>query len=229
MRGLCLLNIFVNHVTLGVLHELSPSKLGFCDSADIFVFLAGISAFLAYGGASQGFDLGEARKRMWRRAAQLYLFNVGILAASFVILAASAAIAPMARPEFSPEAVASSTGWLTYLWHVLTFQQSIGFSMVLRLYVFLLLVGPIYVWLAARRYWYPARPGGAHLADRGPVRACRERQPDRRAAVDDLAAMEPGIRDRHQPGCRDPTARRTAVIAGVCAFPRSRSWWPALS
>ena len=158
VRGLCLLNIFVNHVTLGILHELSPSKIGFCDSADIFVFLAGISAFLAYGRASQEFDFGEARRRMWRRAGQLYLFNVGILAASFIILVTSAAIAPMARPELSPEAVASSAGWLTYLWHVLTFQQSIGFSMVLRLYVFLLIVGPIYVWLAARRYWYPLIP-----------------------------------------------------------------------
>ena len=158
VRGLCLLNIFVNHLTLGVLHELSPSKLGFCDSADIFVFLAGISSFLAYGGGSKPFELADAQRRMWRRAVQLYAFNVGILAASFVILAASALIAPTPRPEFAPQAVMSSAGWLTYLWHVLTFQQSVGFSMVLRLYVFLLFVGPIYVWLAARRYWYPLVP-----------------------------------------------------------------------
>ena len=158
VRGFCLLNIFVNHVTLGVLHELSPSKLGFCDSADIFVFLAGVSAFLAYGGTSRGFQFGEARQRMWRRAMQLYAFNVGILAAAFAIITASDALAPMGGATLPPHAVMSSAGWLTYLWHVLTFQQSIGFSMVLRLYVFLLIVGPAYVWLAARRYWYPLVP-----------------------------------------------------------------------
>lgn len=161
VRGFCLLNIVVNHITLGLLHELSPSKLGFCDSADIFVFLAGISAFLAYGASSNGFEFADARRRMWRRAVQLYAFNIGILAASFVILAGSAAIAPTARPELVPQVTMSSAGWLNYLWHVLTFQQSIGFSMVLRLYVFLLAVGPIYVWLATRRYWYPLVPAAA--------------------------------------------------------------------
>ena len=37
-------------------------------------------------------------------------------------------------------------------------QQSVGYSMVLRLYVVLMLVAPFYVWLAAKRYWYPLVP-----------------------------------------------------------------------
>lgn len=47
VRGICLVNIFVNHIENGYLTNLSPSGLGFSDSADIFVLLSGISVALA--------------------------------------------------------------------------------------------------------------------------------------------------------------------------------------
>ena len=169
MRGLCLVNIFVNHVTLGVLLELSPSKIAFCDSADIFVLLAGISTFLAYGSGREGWAWDEGRRRMWRRALTLYLANLIVIAASFLILRIGEAGAAPPSPELMPGALIELAGAISYWWHALTMQQSVGYSMVLRLYVVLMLVAPCYVWLAAKRFWYPLVPAallwlaGGHL------------------------------------------------------------------
>lgn len=161
-RGFCLINIFVNHVTLGVLLEASPSKIAFCDSADIFVLLAGMSAFLAYGPREgRAFDPAAASARMWRRALTLYLFNLAILAGSFLVFLVGGAGAPPPEPALAPPGVMAAAGAPAYLWHTLTMQQSVGYSMVLRLYIVLLIVGPFYLWLAARRYWYPLLPAAA--------------------------------------------------------------------
>lgn len=43
IRGFCLVNIFITHLSTSMIKEASPSKLGFSDSAEIFVLLAGIS------------------------------------------------------------------------------------------------------------------------------------------------------------------------------------------
>ncbi len=154
LRGLCLLNIFASHVTLGKVQELSPSKLFLFDAADVFVLLAGVSTFIAYGRT----DLGNGRQRMYRRALTLYLANIAIVAASFAILAAGGLGLP--GTSSSPHALVAAHGPLRYAWHAMPLQQSVGYSMVLRLYVVLMLVAPAYVWLARRRFWYPLLPAG---------------------------------------------------------------------
>ena len=174
IRGLCLVNIFVNHITLGMLLELSPSKIAFCDSADIFVLLAGLSTFLAYGPRAGGWDWEAARGRMWRRALILYFANLIVIAASFLIFSIGDTGAPPPSIALTPAVAIESAGAVSYWWHALTMQQSVGYSMVLRLYVVLMIVAPIYVWLAAKRFWYPLVPAaliwlaGGHflLADR---------------------------------------------------------------
>lgn len=37
-------------------------------------------------------------------------------------------------------------------------QQTVGYSAVLRLYIYLLLTSPLWLWLATRRFWYPIVP-----------------------------------------------------------------------
>jgi hypothetical protein len=160
VRGLCLVNIFVNHITLGTLLELSPSKIAFCDSADLFVLLAGISSFLAYGPRKEAWAWKEARGRMWRRALTLYGANLIVIAASFLILQIGSAGAPPPAPSQMPGALIESAGLINYWWQALSMQQSVGYSMVLRLYVALMLVAPFYVWLAGKRFWYPLVPAG---------------------------------------------------------------------
>jgi len=168
-RGLCLVNILVNHITLGVLLEGSPSKIALWDSAEVFVLLAGVSAFLAYGprdagggaGGGGGWDFPAARRRMWNRALTLYVANLAVVAASFLIFLVGGAGTPPPDPAAAPPGVMAAAGGASYLWHVLTMGQSVGYSMVLRLYVVLMLVAPLYVWLAGRRFWYPLVPAAA--------------------------------------------------------------------
>ena len=125
-RGLCLVNIFVNHVSLGVLSQASPSKIAFCDSADIFVLLAGVSAFLAYGPRSgAGFDVRAAQARTWRRALTLYLANLAIMAASAAIILLGAAGAGSPTPGIAPAALFAEPGM--HLWDAVSMQQSVGY------------------------------------------------------------------------------------------------------
>lgn len=153
LRGFCLLNIFVNHVSVGVLQTLSPSRYLLIDSADTFVFLAGISVALAYG--SGRLSPGEALARTWRRAGHLYKVNLLVVAASLLILCAGAALAPVPMLSDHPLQLLPEHGLPGYLWHLVTLQQNAGYSMVLRLYVLLMLAAPLYLWLASLRFWYP--------------------------------------------------------------------------
>jgi hypothetical protein len=161
VRGFCLLNIFVNHVTLGVVHEVSPSKILLFDSAEVFVLLAGISAWLAYGPRERGFEFASCGKRMWSRAAVIYLFALLTIAGGLAISVAGSLVAPPPDPTTTPVGLADRHGWPTYLLHLVTLQQSVGYSLVLRLYVFLMVLGPVYLWLASLRWYWPLIPAGA--------------------------------------------------------------------
>ncbi len=169
IRGFCLLNIFVNHLNSGMVQNLSPSRIMFADSADGFVFLAGISCFLAYG-ARDGAPLTALRpnrlwnrvwSRVWSRALSLFAVNTLVAALSIVILLIAGMIAAADVPEIEPGHMIAKYGIGTYVWHVFTMQEVVGYSVVLRLYVALLLAAPFYIWLAGRRFWYPLVPAGA--------------------------------------------------------------------
>jgi hypothetical protein len=161
IRGFCLLNIFINHLAVGSLRFASPSRVAFSDSAEAFVFLAGISCFLAYGPRGEAGLFPAQAGRMWRRARTLFLFNLSIIAATIALSFAGSAFAEPANPSILPPALIGDHGIVVYAWHVLTMQQTVGYSVVLRLYVALLLIAPCYVWLAAKRFWYPLVPAGA--------------------------------------------------------------------
>lgn len=160
IRGLCLLGIFINHITLGFLHRFSPINIMFSDAADVFIFLAGISSFLAYGGKPGEHYANSNTVKIWRRARLLFLVNSLIAVASIAILFAGDAVAPAAVPTSMPGHLIETHGAVTYLWHVLTMQQTVGYSVVLRLYVVLMLLAPVYIWLASKRFWYPLVPAG---------------------------------------------------------------------
>lgn len=160
IRGFCLLNIFVNHVTVGYLNGFSPSRIMFSDSAEAFVFLAGISCFLAYGGRGGAPFTSDNRSRIWRRAFTLFWINSIIALLSIAILLASGSVAAPVEPTIFPTELIKAHGIGLYLWHVLTMQETAGYSVVLRLYVVLMLIAPLYIWLAGKRFWYPLIPAG---------------------------------------------------------------------
>jgi hypothetical protein len=77
-RGLALLIIFISHMPDNWLARFKPGAFGFSDSADIFVFVSGYAAALAYRKvfSRSGFFIGTAR--VVRRVAELYACNIGL-------------------------------------------------------------------------------------------------------------------------------------------------------
>lgn len=86
-RGIALWLIFVDHIPNNILGNVTVRNYGFSDAAEIFVFISGYSAAIAYSRAMQnrGFLIASARilKRVW----QLYIAFVFLLAMFFAHVA----------------------------------------------------------------------------------------------------------------------------------------------
>lgn len=160
VRGFCLVNIFINHISLGVFQNLSLSGVFFFDSADTFVFLAGISVYLAYAPSAPSIATRVTTGKLWYRALVLYLSNLVLALASLALLLGFAAFAPEAGYNDRPDLLIAEHGLPAYLTELVLLRQDVGYTVVLRLYVLLMMVAPVYVWLATKRYWLPLLPSG---------------------------------------------------------------------
>ncbi|MFO1418110.1 MAG: OpgC domain-containing protein [Methylotetracoccus sp.] len=83
-RGIALLIIFVNHIPRNDLARFTPSRFGPSDAAEIFVFLSGLVAALAYGETFRRAGLALGSVRVLTRCGQVYAAHIG----SFLLLAA---------------------------------------------------------------------------------------------------------------------------------------------
>jgi hypothetical protein len=91
-RGIVLAMIFINHVPGNGFDVLTHRNVGFSDSAEAFVFLAGVSVVLAYGSR---FLRGQTRsgiRAVASRALALYGVQVALSFAAILIFAAAAVI-----------------------------------------------------------------------------------------------------------------------------------------
>lgn len=79
-RGLALIFIFWDHIPHNPLAQLTVRNFGFSDAAEIFVFLAGYAAVLAYGKIARRDGLLIASVKIWRRAWVLYVVHIFLLA-----------------------------------------------------------------------------------------------------------------------------------------------------
>lgn len=155
IRGYCLVNIYINHISAGQLHRFSPSARGLSDSADIFVLLAGVAAFLAYG----KLDMRAQARALLARATKLYAWNMLLVVCTLAVLTGLAWIAGADALGQGPKLSALARApWPAAAWDLLTMRQSIGYSAVLRLYVGLMVMAPVFLWLAARRWWWALPP-----------------------------------------------------------------------
>lgn len=77
-RGVALLIIFINHVPGNELLLYTPSRFGLSDAADIFVFLSGYAAALAYGKSFESRGLGLGSLGVLYRCVQIYAAHLGI-------------------------------------------------------------------------------------------------------------------------------------------------------
>lgn len=79
-RGLALIFIFWDHIPHNPLANLTVRNIGFSDAAEIFVFLAGYAAVLAYSKIAQRDGYLIASVKILRRAWVLYVVHIFLLA-----------------------------------------------------------------------------------------------------------------------------------------------------
>lgn len=86
LRGFALLMIFVDHIPANVLSLATLHNFGFCDAAEAFVLLAGMSSMLAYGRAFERSGALTGLRRILRRWARLYVVQLGLLITTLVVV-----------------------------------------------------------------------------------------------------------------------------------------------
>ncbi|NWD83617.1 OpgC domain-containing protein [Pseudomonas reactans] len=79
-RGLALIFIFWDHVPHNPLGQITLRNIGFSDAAEVFVFLAGYAAVLAYGKILQRDGYWIATLKILRRTWVLYVVHIFLLA-----------------------------------------------------------------------------------------------------------------------------------------------------
>ena len=147
LRGAALIIIFVDHVHGNTLSHLTPRNFGFSNAADLFVFLAGVSAALAYWPKFSTHGLASIRGKLMRRVAQIYSAHLVVLWLSIVVLLFASHV--LHRADFLGHELPSCLA--TDAWHavwsslVLTLQPE--YLDILPLYVVLLLSLPAFLLL----------------------------------------------------------------------------------
>ena len=150
-RGVALWLIFVDHVSPDVLTWFTIRSYGFCDAAEIFIFISGYTAAIVYGRAMLkfGFTVATARilKRVWQiYAAHLLLFVIYVGEITF--------LAAQAKNPFYIEEMG-----LTYFFKqpAITIAEALVLRFcplnmdVLPLYTVLMFFLPVILWLMKRR------------------------------------------------------------------------------
>lgn len=89
VRGLALAMIFVNHVPGNPLESFTSRNFGFSDATELFVFLAGYSAAVAYGARIESRGLARTGLRIWGRAFHLYVLHLFTMLLAIAIAAAA--------------------------------------------------------------------------------------------------------------------------------------------
>lgn len=150
-RGLALWFIFIDHLPDNLLQWLTIRNFGFSDATEIFIFISGYSAALAYGGIMRRRGLLLASAGIYRRCWQIYIAHIVL----FVLYTAHVAYVSFRfdNPMFAEEL--NVTSFLNEPHVALLQALMLKFRPVnmdvLPLYIALLAVFPPVLWLLQRR------------------------------------------------------------------------------
>jgi hypothetical protein len=84
-RGLALLVIFIDHVPNNPAAAWTLHNFAFCDAAEVFVLISGISTYLAYNGRLQRDGLAGCARAVGRRWCTIYVAHLLMLAALWTV------------------------------------------------------------------------------------------------------------------------------------------------
>src|SRR5260370_36498224 len=79
-RGLALIVIFIDHVPGNPVASWTLRNFGFCDAAEVFVLISGISAYLAFGSKLERLGFLACAKAVGRRWRTGYVAHLVLLA-----------------------------------------------------------------------------------------------------------------------------------------------------
>ncbi len=77
-RGLALLIIFINHIPFNEVSLYTPSRFGFSDAAEIFIYCSGLVSALVFGCCLQQAGVWLGTVRVLHRCGQIYLAHLGL-------------------------------------------------------------------------------------------------------------------------------------------------------
>jgi len=78
-RGLALIIIFIDHVPGNPVANWTLRNFGFCDAAEVFVLISGISTYLAFASKLDRLGLRACAKAVARRWSTIYLAHLLLL------------------------------------------------------------------------------------------------------------------------------------------------------
>jgi len=150
-RGIGLWMIFLDHIPDDVVSWLTLRNYGLSDAAEFFVFISGYLVGFIYGPIVAGGLFLAALKRLWKRAAEMYVAHI------MLFLIFTAQIARTAR-RFDNPMYEHEFNVFNFLQHP---DELIGQALTLRykpvnldvlpLYITLVLAAPFIVWCLVRR------------------------------------------------------------------------------
>jgi hypothetical protein len=149
-RGVALAVILVNHIPGNVLGAFTPRNFGFSDAAELFVFLSGVSVFLAYGGRVAHRSAGGAVALLALRALRLYGVHVTLTLSALALFW-------FANDFTANDLLASENGRATPfldplrgLLGILALSHQVAYFNILPLYIVLVGLAPLLLALALR-------------------------------------------------------------------------------
>jgi len=150
-RGAGLWMIFLDHIPHDVVAWLTLRNYGFSDAAEFFVFISGYLAGYIYGPVIKTGHFLSALKRLWKRAAEMYVAHIML----FLIFTAQIARTvrkfdnPMYEDEFNVHNFLLHPDIL--IGQALTLRYKPVNLDVLPLFISLVIVAPFVLWAMVRR------------------------------------------------------------------------------
>ncbi len=147
-RGIALMMIFIDHIPGNVFARATLQAFGFNDAAEVFVFLAGLSAALAYGAVLDRQGLRATGTKVLGRVGRIYVTHLLLFVIAAAMLAAAARLS--GDPQYLEviALTAFETAPLEAALRALTLTFLPSYLDILPLYVVLLTAAPALLLLA---------------------------------------------------------------------------------
>jgi hypothetical protein len=104
LRGIVLIVIAIDHISVSVLERVMLHNYAYCDAAEVFVFLGGYASAAGYTNLAARHGEAAARRRFFKRAWEIYRAYL-LTAALMLVCGAIVAALPIASP------LVAESGW----------------------------------------------------------------------------------------------------------------------